>query len=35
VSRHTIPRYFSLTPDDTERLERQLDDEERSGAAAP
>ncbi len=26
-------KYFSLTPDDTERLERQLDEEEQAGAA--
>jgi 5-methyltetrahydrofolate--homocysteine methyltransferase len=34
VFHHPDAKYFSLTPDDTERLERQLDDEEQASAAA-
>ncbi len=36
VFHHPDAKYFSLSPDDTERLERFIDDEEQqSGAAAP
>ena len=33
VFHHPDAKYFSLSPDDTERLERALDDGERVGAA--
>jgi len=33
VFHHPDAKYFSLSPDDTERLERALDDGERLGAA--
>lgn len=34
VFHHPEAKYFSLSPDDTERLERALDDEEQPGGAA-